>query len=287
LYLFIPAEKNNSQPDRMMRPDALAPDLAEKYDALRGRIAGCGRIAIAYSGGVDSALLADVAHETLGSAAHMVLFDSPVTPRHDIAAARCLAEDRGWNFHVIATGEFARADFLANDTLRCYYCKAEKLAALKQWAAARDIGVLAHGENADDLKDTTRTGLRAAAERGAIAPLAEAGLTKAEIRELSRLRGLPTWEKASFACLATRIPENTPITEAVLRRIETVEDTLRECGIHQYRARHHGDICRIETDPADFSRMLDAETRQAVFRACRDAGYRHAVLDLAGYRSPG
>jgi uncharacterized protein len=144
---------------------------------------------------------------------------------------------------------------------------------------------LAYGEIADDRFDPTRLGAKAAAERQVVAPLADVGLTKEEIRRLSKRRGLPTWNKASFACLSSRFPTGTPVNIEEMRKVEAAEEVLKRLGFRQYRARHHGELCRVEVDPDDIPRLLDAETRTAVVDGLRHAGYRHVTLDLAGYRT--
>jgi len=152
-------------------------------------------------------------------------------------------------------------------------------------ARERDIAVLLHGETAEDGDDPTRVGVRAAREVGVRAPLAETGFTKDDIRERSRVRGLPTWEKASFACLASRLPTGTPISSDVLGKVEQAEALLRDLGCRQYRARHHGDLCRIEVAAADMPLLLQEENRLRVLRVLSGLGYRHVTLDLAGYRT--
>jgi pyridinium-3,5-biscarboxylic acid mononucleotide sulfurtransferase len=254
---------------------------------LKEIVAGYPKLLVAYSGGVDSTYLADVAHEVLGQNAEMVLMDSPSLPRAEWEEAGSIARARVWNFTIITTAEFDCPDFTANTELRCYYCKRARLAELCRYAASRGIAHVAHGENADDWKDSGRVGHRAAVEAGAVAPLAEAGLTKERIRELSQRRGLPTWNKLSFSCLATRFPQGTPIDRDALPRIEAAESALRRRGFRQFRARHHDDVCRIELEPAEFRAFLDDEFRAALVAELKNAGYRYVTLDLAGYRLGG
>lgn len=262
-------------------PDAL---LAKEND-LKDRLRAYGSLAVAYSGGVDSAYLAEIAHEVLGPEAAMILADSPSIPRSEVADAERVAQERGWNFTKIATSEFENEAFLKNDGTRCYFCKSELFSKMDTYAREHGIRVLAYGEIADDRLDPTRVGARAAKEHQVVAPLADAGLHKEEIRELSRRRGLPTAEKASFACLSSRFPIGTRVDLTEMQKIEQAEELLKAQGFRQYRARHHGDICRIEVDPADIPRLLDPLVRGPLASQIRALGYKHVTLDLLGYRT--
>ena len=242
--------------------------------------------ALAYSGGVDSSYLADVAFEVLGENLLLLIADTPTQPRAELAAALDLAGERGWPVMSVTSGEFENPDFRATTSQRCYHCKGEIFASLKQHAAEQGISILLHGENADDAFDTTRVGVLAAREAGALAPLADQGFTKEEIRQRSRARQLPTWNKASFACLATRIPTGTPISREILCRIEKAESLLQQAGFHQYRARHHGDLCRIEVEEEEMARFLDPALRKTIVDGIRKIGYSQVTLDLKGYGRP-
>jgi len=259
--------------------------LLEKERELARLLGAYGAVAVAYSGGVDSAYLADMAHETLGEHAHMVLADSPSIPRSEVADATRLATERGWRFTRIETHEFEREEFLENDGTRCYFCKTELFTQMDEYARREGIQVLAYGEITEDRLDPTRLGSQAAREHRVVAPLAEAGLHKEEIRQLSRARGLPTWNKASFACLSSRFPKGTRVNIEEMRKVEEAEEVLKKAGFHQYRARHHGDLCRIEVDTADFDKLFDPRQREELVDAIRRAGYKHVTLDLAGYRT--
>ncbi|MBX7257232.1 MAG: ATP-dependent sacrificial sulfur transferase LarE [Candidatus Hydrogenedentes bacterium] len=256
-----------------------------KESRLKEIIAGYGSLAVAYSGGVDSTYLADVAHEVLGGNAHILLGDSPSVPRSEVAEAAELAAQRGWNFRVLFTNEFENDDYLKNDGTRCYHCRTELFGKMGDVVKREGIARIAYGEITDDLVDTTRKGAIAARENGVVAPLLEAQLGKAEIRVLSARRNLPTAEKATFACLSSRFPVGTRVSVEELRKIEAAEEALKRLGFRQYRARHHGDLCRIEVDPGDIARLLEPATREQVVRAVRAAGYKHVAVDLAGYRT--
>ena len=256
-----------------------------KEGALVATLAGYGVLAVAYSGGVDSTYLADAAHDALGERARIYLGDSPSVPRSEVAEAIDLARQRGWNLEVLFTNEFDKEDYLRNDGTRCYHCRTELFEKMRAHAQSSGVAVLAYGEIVDDLADTTRLGAKAANEFRVVSPLVDAGLSKMEIRLLSARRGLPTHDKPSFACLSSRIPVGTRVTVDALSKVERAEEALKRLGFKQYRARHHGDTCRIEIDPADFPKLIDDATRGAVVRAVTDAGYKYVTLDLAGYRT--
>ncbi len=264
----------------------LSEDTALAKEArLKAILAGYGSLAVAYSGGVDSTYLADVAHDVLGANAHILLGDSPSVPRSEVAEASELAAKRGWNFRVLFTNEFDNEAYLQNDGTRCYHCRTELFGKMGELVKREGIARIAYGEITDDLVDTTRKGAIAARESGVVAPLLEAQLNKAEIRRLSERRNLPTADKASFACLSSRFPVGTRVSKEELQKVEAAEEALRQLGFRQYRARHHGDVCRIEVDPADIPRLLEPAMREQAVRAIRAAGYRHVTVDLAGYRT--
>ncbi len=255
-----------------------------KEAALKDILRGYPSLAVAYSGGVDSAYLSDIAHEVLGARSQMVIADSPSLPRSEFADATQLAKDRGWNLVVIATREFENEQYLKNDGRRCYFCKSELFRRMKEYSEANHVEKLAYGAMADDAFDPTRLGALAATEHEIVAPMQLAKLGKAEIRHLSRRRGLPTSDKASFACLSSRFPKGTRVTLEDIRKVEAAEDALRRHGFYQFRARHHGDICRIEIGMDDLEKFLNAGVREDVVASILAAGYQHVTLDLAGYR---
>jgi len=265
--------------------DALGDATLQKEEQLKGLLAGYGRVLVAYSGGVDSTYLAAVAHEMLTEEAHLLIVDSPTMPRSELAEAKAIAAYRGWNVAVVETAEFQNEAFLRNDAKRCYHCKAERFDFMRAYAEQRDIAVIAHGENVDDTGDPTRVGAQAAKERSIAAPLQEVDLTKGEIRQLSRRRGLPTWNKNSSACLATRIPTDTRLDVGDLAKVEQAEETLKRLGFRQYRVRHHDRLARIEIDPEDFALVLRPNVRNTILDEFAHDGYSHVTLDLAGYRS--
>ena len=238
---------------------------------------------VAYSGGVDSAYLAYAAHKALGASALSVTADSPSYPERHRALALRLARDFGFNHLVIQTAEMARPEYRANPANRCYYCKHELYSHLSTLAGERGIPVIADGSNADDRGDY-RPGRQAAREFGVRSPLDEAGLTKNDIRELSRLAGLPTWDEPASACLSSRIPYFSEVTGEKLRMIERAENVLRDMGFRICRVRHHDTIARLELGRDEIARALEPDTAEMIDRELRAIGYAHVTVDLRGYR---
>jgi uncharacterized protein len=255
--------------------------LENKLARLEAIFAEMGGVVIGMSGGVDSVLLAKVAHGVLGERALAVTADSPSLPRRELREAAEQARLAGIRHLVIKTAEVENPEYAANPTNRCYFCKSELFTQLGALAAERGLRWVAYGENVDDLGDH-RPGAQAAAERQVRAPLKEAGLSKADIRALAQRYGLPVWDKPAFACLGSRFPYGTAITPAKLAQVEAAEDVLWELGLRQFRVRHHDDLARIEVDPADMPLLL--ERASEVVGRVRAAGFRHVTLDLAGYR---
>ena len=256
--------------------------LGEKVDALDAILRDLGSVVIAFSGGADSAFLAHRAHTVLGPAsAHAVTAVSPSLATDEDADCRLLAAEWGLRWTPVDTDEMARAAYRANDTDRCYHCKAELMDVVGPVADAEGATIVL-GVNLDDLGDH-RPGQKAAEERGARFPLVEAGLTKADIRAASQVLGLRTWDKPAAACLASRIPYGTPVTLTTLTQVDRAEAALHRLGFRQLRVRHYDDTARIELDLADLPAAL--EQREQLVEAVRRAGYRYVTLDLEGFRS--
>jgi uncharacterized protein len=268
---------------------------ANKLEQLRAALRAYGSCLVAYSGGVDSVFLSCVAHEALGNRALAVIADSPSLPRRELQEALEIAGKFQFPVRVVQTAEFKNPDYLSNPVNRCYFCKHELFEQLTPIARAGKFAVIAYGENASD-NDDFRPGAQAAAEFQVRAPLKEAGLTKAEIRELSAQLGLPTADKPQMACLSSRIPHGEPVTPEKLAMIEAAEYVLRDLGFHDVRVRHHElnpksemiqRLARIELGPAEIPRFLEDGISAKVTEALEKIGYSHVTLDLQGYRRGG
>ena len=254
-----------------------------KLDALREILRGYGRVVIAFSGGVDSAFLLKVAADTLGDRCHAVTAVSETMARSEIADTAALAAELGLGarHHVVESHELERPGFTDNPTHRCALCKTELMDVAQP--VANELGaVVALGTNVDDLGDV-RPGITAALERGAMMPLVKAGLTKPEVRALSRELGLRTWDKPQLACLSSRFPYGTQITPERLRRVDAFEDGLRALGFRQLRVRFHDTIARLELDGSELAKIV--EVREAVVALGKQLGFTYVAVDLAGFRS--
>ncbi len=241
------------------------------------------RVIIAYSGGTDSAYLAWAAHHVLGSNAIAVTADSPSIPASHKRDAEAFARECGFRHEFIATHEFENPDYVRNDKDRCFHCKDELFHVLEAYAARHGYRHTVYGVNKDDLGDY-RPGQRAASLHGVKAPLVDAGLTKQEIRALSRRAGLSTWDRPAAACLSSRIPYGTPVTQHTIRTIEQGEEAIRALGFRQFRVRFHGDLVRIEIAKDELPRALNEQTAETFSRIFRQLGFLYVTLDLEGYR---
>jgi uncharacterized protein len=259
----------------------VAVDATSKLERLQDLIGELKHAVVAYSGGADSAFLADVAHEVLGSGAEAVTAVSPSLAPDERAAAAALAASRGWRHREIETGELERPGYVANGPDRCYHCKSELFDVLGRLFTETMLLV---GTNADDAADH-RPGRAAATERGVRAPLLEVGLSKDEIRDLSRDRGLSSWDKPASACLASRIAYGVEVTAERLERVGRAEAFLRSLGFRQLRVRDHGDLARIEVQPEEVGRVAVDDVRGEVAAYLRSLGFRFITLDLEGFRS--
>jgi uncharacterized protein len=291
-------------------------EAAEKLEKLRALLKGYGSCLVAYSGGVDSVFLARVAHEVLGDRALAAIADSPSLPRRELHEALDIAKEFAFPVRVIQTQEFTNENYTANPANRCYFCKHELFEELTPLARAENFAVIAYGENASDSGDF-RPGALAAAEFRVRAPLKEAGLTKAEIRELSAQLGLPTADKPQMACLSSRVPHGETVTPEKLRMIELAEYALRDLGFHDVRVRHHEmrvtsdpwrmtgssrasddypvtrhsslitHLARIEVGPTEMKKFLADGAADKIAVQLKQIGYAHVTLDLQGYRRGG
>lgn len=261
---------------------ALSPQALEKLNKLRAIMHECGSVLVAYSGGVDSALVMTIAYQELGERALACIGVSPSYPAREMRDAVKLAEQLGIPYRLVNTEEYLDPNYAANPNNRCYFCKSELHNRLKHILADEAWGVVLDGNNASDLGDF-RPGMQAARERGVRSPLLEANVTKAEVRALAHHLGLPVWDKPAMACLSSRVPHGTPITPELLRQIEAAEDVLVELGFRQFRVRHHNEIARLELPAEDFAKAIQVHDR--LVAGIQAAGYRFVTLDLAGFRS--
>jgi pyridinium-3,5-biscarboxylic acid mononucleotide sulfurtransferase len=262
----------------------MSSDLEQKQKRLESRLSSLGRTLIAYSGGVDSAYLALVCHRVLGAKALAVIADSPSLARTQLADAVAFAREQGFALEIISTDELNRPDYVRNDGARCFHCKDELFTVMEELRKARGFDTIAYGVNVDDQADF-RPGQLAARNHQVAAPLLEAGLTKADIRELARTAGLRLWDKPASACLSSRIEYGRPVTPEALRTVEQGEDALRTLGFRQCRVRHHGEIVRIEIAPEELPRALTPQMAAEFTRIFKALGFEFVTLDLEGFRS--
>src|SRR5712672_2026983 len=256
-------------------------ELHTKLELLRDRIRKIESCAVAFSGGVDSTFVLEVAQQVLGDRAVGVTALSESLPSGELEAAQDLARRIGARHVVLRTFETQDENYLANAANRCYFCKTEMYSRISDFARDEQLGAVLDGLNQDDLQDR-RPGRAAAIEHGVISPLVDAGLTKSEVRNLSREMGLPTWDKPALACLSSRIPHGTPISLQALSQVDRAETFLRKLGVGQVRVRHHGETARIEVEPRDFS--LVHSHQSAITSRLNALGFREIVIDPEGYK---
>ncbi|HEY5537422.1 MAG TPA: ATP-dependent sacrificial sulfur transferase LarE [Acetobacterium sp.] len=264
----------------MNKTTNLSPALQEKLRTLQSKIKDLNRVCVAFSGGVDSTLLLKVAFDILGKDVMAITVNGAMLPDSEFFEAQALAKTIGITPMVIDADVFSLENFVKNASDRCYYCKTYIFTQIKNAAIQNECKIIVDGSNLDDVKDY-RPGIRALGELGIYSPLKDSGLTKQDIRDLSAYFGLATATKPSMACLATRIPTNTPITPAALKCIEIGEDYLKTLGLTQYRLRLFGDTAKIECDPKDFQSII--ANRQTLVDTLKELGIKTVTLDLAGY----
>ena len=257
--------------------------LAEKERILFETLTGLRRVIVAYSGGTDSAYLAWAAARTLGENAVAITADSASIPESHKLAAEAFARECGIRHEYIETHEFDNPDYVKNDPNRCFHCKDELFTCLDAIARERGVEHIVYGVNVDDLGDY-RPGQRAAKLHQVKAPLVDAGLSKAEIRELSRLAGLSTWDRPASACLSSRVPYGTPVTPETVKTVERGEEAIRALGFRQFRVRFHGELVRIEIAKDELARALTLDMAQAFVAIFKPLGFHYVTIDLEGYR---
>ena len=259
-------------------------DAAAKLAALEARLMQLDSLMVAYSGGVDSAFLAATAHRVLGSRMLAVLADSPSLARRDMEQACAFARSLGMPLEVVATEELDRPEYTRNDASRCFHCKDELFAVMEALGGKLGFSQIAYGMNADDTRDF-RPGQRAAEQHAVLAPLADAGLTKLEVRALAKAAGHPVWDRPAAPCLSSRVEYGRTVTREVLAQVERGEESLRQLGFSEFRVRHHGELARVEIARDELPRALAMEMLDAITAALKQAGFQYVTLDCTGFRS--
>ena len=257
--------------------------LSEKQEKLFAILASMRQTIVAYSGGTDSAYLAWAAHRALGDNAVAITADSASIPESHKRDAEGFARECGFRHEYIETLEFENPEYVKNDPNRCFHCKDELFTRLAAVAQERGVEHIVYGVNVDDLGDY-RPGQRAASVHGVEAPLVDAGLSKAEIRELSKLAGLSTWDRPAAACLSSRVPYGTPVTEETVKTVEAGEEAIRGLGFRQFRVRFHGELVRIEVAKDELAKALTPAMAQAFVEIFKPLGFHYVTIDLEGYR---
>src|SRR5262245_22249064 len=265
--------------------EPLPPELAARRDRLLGVLRGLGGTAVAFSGGIDSTVVAKAAFLALGDRAVAVTAASPSVPRAEVAEARRLAEQIGIRHRVVETDEFDDPDYVKNDGTRCYYCKSELYSRIEGLLPELGVSVICSGANLDDQGDY-RPGLTAAAEHSVRHPLQEAGFTKADVRALAKAWGLPTWDKPASPCLSSRLAPGVQVTRDRTARVEAAEEYLHGLGLRECRVRlHEGELARVEVPASELARLAEPAVREGLARRFRELGFQFITLDLEGFRS--
>jgi uncharacterized protein len=263
---------------------AVQRETIAKLHALEARLKELDSLMVAYSGGVDSAFLAATAHRVLGNRMLAVLADSASLARRDMEQAKTFADSLGMPLHIVPTEELDQPDYARNDANRCFHCKTELFTTMKKLGAELGFERIAYGMNADDRGDY-RPGQRAAEQQDVLAPLAEAGFTKLEVRALSKAAGYPLWDRPAAPCLSSRVEYGRTVTREVLAQIEQGEEAMRHLGFRELRVRHHGELARVEIARSELSKALSVQMLDEITAALKKAGFKYVTLDCAGFQS--